>query len=402
MDIMIEGCDTAEVLRLQRFLTQNNFHYRRNHDCDKEAQPRIYIDRNMIVRPTIAAVARELGLMPTPANDSTGLFDGQVQDVAIIGAGPAGLAAGIFAASEGLTSVIVDEFGPGGQAGSSTRIENYMGFPTGLSGGQLAARAAAQARKFGAKFAIGECAKGIFGSGVNHYVIQLEDNFFLAKAVVIATGAKYRKLDVPGWSEYENTNIHYAATPMEGQLCRSRPAVIVGAGNSAGQAALFLCRLGCKVTMIVRGKQIEDSMSSYLSERIRKDSSVTVIEQANITRLVGACGELTHVYWQRKTEPDNCFCLNGAEPAGHLFVMLGAEPNTGWLPNSIDRDNDGFVLTGHRAQHFGEAAELLFQTSMPGVFAIGDVRADSMKRVTTAAGEGAAVVSSLHKYLARV
>jgi thioredoxin reductase (NADPH) len=319
----------------------------------------------------------------------------RIYDVAIIGAGPAGLATAVYAASEGLSVIVLDCRSFGGQAGASARIENYLGFPTGITGMALMARAYNQAQKFGAEMAIPDQADGLIApteiSG--RFVLQLASKERVtARSVVIASGARYRQLPVANLHEFEGSSVHYWASPLEAKLCSDQEIALVGSGNSAGQAAVFLASQGAKVSMLIRGSGLADSMSSYLVDRIAGLGNIQLVTGAQVSALEGGNGSLEAVRWR--------LAATGQEvrkPMRHLFLFIGAEPNTDWLAGSgIGLDAKGFVLTGEDAGDRRHALE----TSQRGVFAIGDVRAKSVKRVAAAVGEGAQVVAALHGFLA--
>ena len=325
----------------------------------------------------------------------------QVRDLVIVGAGPAGLAAAVYGASEGLDVLVLESTAPGGQAGSSSRIENYLGFPTGISGAELAARAYTQAQKFGAQMIV---AKGATSLSCTRkpYAVQIDDGPAVpARTVIIATGAAYRKLSVDGLSRFEGAGVYYGATPIEAQLCRDEPVVVVGGGNSAGQAAVFLARSAKHVHMLVRGPDLAESMSRYLIRRIERTPA---IELRTCTRIVGLDGgdHLEHVRWR----DDRTGAEDGAD-LRHVFVMTGAEPSTGWLAGCVALDAGGFVKTGSdlgrddltAARWPLARAPHLLETSLPGVFAVGDVRSGNLKRVASAVGDGATAVALVHQVL---
>jgi thioredoxin reductase (NADPH) len=307
-------------------------------------------------------------------------------DLLIIGGGPAGLGAAVYGASEGLDTLILESSGIGGQAGTSRRIENYLGFPAGISGSELISRAATQARKFGARMASPYRAREL-QPGIERHLVQLEDgNEIAARAVLLATGAEYRRLPVAGLEAYEGLSAFYAAGPSEGQLCTAQRAAVVGGGNSAGQAAVWLARGGALVTLLHRRGDLRETMSQYLVDELDR-YGVAVRDRAEITSLQGEHGRLRAV------------TLADGErlPFSFVFLFLGATPCTEWLGEVLARDADGFILTGADA-----GAEGLLETSVPGVYAAGDVRAGSIKRCATAVGEGAAVVQFAHERLARL
>ena len=306
-------------------------------------------------------------------------------DLLIIGGGPAGLGAAVYGASEGLDTLIVESRSIGGQAGTSRRIENYLGFPAGISGNELLSRAATQARKFGARLASPYRVQEL-QPGIERHLVKLEDgNEIAARAVLLTTGAEYRRLPVAGLEEYEGVSVFYAAGPPEGQLCTAQRVAVVGGGNSAAQAAVWLARGGALVTLLHRRGDLRETMSQYLIDELDR-YGVAVRDRSEIAGLQGEDGRL-----------DSVTLADGEQlPFSFLFLFLGATPCTEWLGEVLARDGDGFILTGTDV-----GAEGLLETSVPGVYAAGDVRADSIKRCATAVGEGAAVVQFVHKRLAR-
>ena len=335
------------------------------------------------------------GLLPSYLADRS-------YDVAIVGAGPAGLAAAVYGASEGLSVLVLDARSFGGQAGASARIENYLGFPTGISGAALAGRAYAQAEKFGAVMAIPAEVKRLRPLPDNRFELELTDaQPVRAAAVVIASGARYRRLDLPNVGTFEGRGIYYWASPIELRLCARRDVVVVGAGNSAGQGVVYLASQVSHVDLLVRGSSLRESMSQYLVDRIHALPNVTVHTGTEVTELVGDATEgLQAVCWRERG--------SGREerhPIHHVFLFIGAVPSTDWLKGcDVKVDLRGFVHTGFacRGSVSAEAADpiaLWLETSLPGVFAVGDVRAGSVKRVSAAVGEGAGVVSQIHQRL---
>ena len=315
----------------------------------------------------------------------------RIYDVAIVGAGPAGLATAVYAGSEGLSALVLDCRAFGGQAGASARIENYLGFPTGISGMALMARAYNQAQKFGVEMAIPDEAVGLHAPsdpGDSAYVLRLiNDERVRARSVVIASGARYRRLDVANLDAFEASSVHYWASPLEGKLCAGQEVALVGAGNSAGQATVYLASQAAKVWLIVRGRDLAASMSRYLVDRINGLANVEVVTQTQVSGLEGSNGVLEAVRWRRGASGEET-----RRPIRHLFLFIGADPNSDWLSGCVKLDPKGFVLTGERAA----PERHLLETSRRGVFAIGDVRSGSVKRVGAAIGEGAQVVAALH------
>ncbi|SOE90538.1 Thioredoxin reductase [Burkholderia sp. YR290] len=340
----------------------------------------------MLRNPDEGQLASCLGLIPE--------FDPtHVYDVAIVGAGPAGLAAAVYAASEGLSVAALDGRAPGGQAGTSSRIENYLGFPTGITGHALASRAFAQAQKFGAHLGI-PCEVKMLYCDRRPFVVELADaRRITARTVVIASGAEYRRLDVEGLAQFESRGVYSWASPIEAKLCRKESVLLVGGGNAAGQAVVFLAAHAEHVHMFIRASSLEKSMSRYLIGRVAALENVTVHTRTELTALEGGA-RLERVHFR------SAGGIEGTMTAHHLFVFVGAEPNSSWLKTcGVSLDDKGFVLTGTDLPEAGLAASPL-RTSVEGVFAIGDVRSGSIKRVAAAVGEGAAVVYQIHSYLA--
>ncbi|WP_243041889.1 FAD-dependent oxidoreductase [Dyella sedimenti] len=397
--VLVGPGHSADTLRIERFLVRNAYPHRL---IDTEVDPEaggfiegfqlrreqlpvvICPERCFLQNPSTAELADELGL--------TEVIDpAHVYDVAVVGAGPAGLAAAVYAASEGLSTIVVEGLAPGGQAGTSSKIENYLGFPTGISGQALAGRAQAQAQKFGARLAVSRHAAGIDCSGLP-YRLRLDDGQVVTtRVVIVASGARYRKLDVPGYARYEGEGIHYAATAMEGQLCANEEVVVVGGGNSAGQAAVFLSRIAAHVHVLVRSDGLAATMSDYLVQRIAQSSAITLHTRCEVAGLDGD-ERLRQVSWRHRDTGELA-----TRPVGNMFVMIGAEPNTDWLKDCLSLDPNGFVLTGRCAE--GRLLESPYATTRPGIFAVGDVRAGSVKRVASGVGEGSVVIQAVHRYL---
>ena len=383
----------ADMTRLQRFFVRNYYPHRVEQISaeitgddtgdDSELPAVMLSDGRVWPRPTIAALADELGITELPNTEIT-------YDVAVVGAGPAGLAAAVYAASEGLSTIVIEGTAPGGQAGTSSKIENYLGFPTGVSGQQLASRAHLQALKFGVHFAISrETVAAEQMDGILKLMLAGGIPVF-ARSVIVATGAQYRKLSLKNDSEFENRGLYYAATAMESLLCREREVIVVGGGNSAGQASLFLSGVAKHVHHIIRCSSLRNTMSQYLIARIERSPRITLHTDSEIENVEGR-SSLECVTWiNRKTGQRTI------KPIERIFVMIGAEPNSGWLFGSVKLDKKGFVLTGG-AYGFENTP---YATSVPGMFAIGDVRANSVKRVASAVGEGSVVISDVHRYLA--
>jgi thioredoxin reductase (NADPH) len=402
--VIVGHAESGDVLRLANFLTRNGQpHQALDPDTDPEAKalierfnvdpghlPIVVCPGGQLLRnPGENELARCIGMVGAIDPD-------RVYDVAIVGAGPAGLAAAVYAGSEGLSALVLDCRAFGGQAGASARIENYMGFPTGISGMALMARAYNQAQKFGVEMAIPDEAAAIeppVETADRQFALRLHNGERVrARAVVIASGARYRRLDVANLDLFEAASVHYWASPLEGKLCAGQEIALVGAGNSAGQATVYLAGHATKVWLVVRGRSLEASMSRYLVDRIAGLPNVEVITQGQVTRLEGDNGRLETVCWRHGPSGEEV-----RRPIGHLFLFIGAEPNSDWLAGSVKVDAKGFVMTGESAA----AGRLSLETSRPGVFAIGDVRSGSVKRVAAAVGEGAQVVTMLHAYLTR-
>jgi thioredoxin reductase (NADPH) len=303
------------------------------------------------------------------------------------------LAAAVYAASEGLGTIVIEKLAPGGQAGTSSKIENYLGFPTGISGEALAGRAWLQAQKFGAKLAIARKVTSIVcDEDGRPFRLNLDDGQSVAtRSVVIATGARYRQLAVSDYAKFEGHGIQYAATWMEAELCVREEAVIVGGGNSAGQAAVFLSRTCAHVHILVRGAGLSATMSSYLIERIMTSPKITLHPHTEITGLHGD-QLLREVTWTNRKSGEQ-----ETRTVSSLFVMIGAEPNTEWLGGCLDLDPKGFILTGQDEE--GRALASPFATTCPGIYAVGDVRSGSIKRVASSVGEGSVVVQAIHQFL---
>jgi thioredoxin reductase (NADPH) len=393
---------SRDMLRIRQFLLRNYYPHRVfDTATDPDAQkllshfsltekdlPAVIGAKEEVMKnPDTPDLAAALGLLPTLSHD-------HVYDVIIAGAGPAGLAAAVYAASEGLDTLILDPLGPGGQAGTSSRIENYLGFPNGISGQDLAARAQVQAEKFGAQLAVAR--EVIHAHQKENGVFELtlcDQTQVQSYAVVVASGARYRKLDVPGYEQFEGKGIHYAATAMEAQLCVNEEIVVVGGGNSAGQAAVYLSGSGhvSHVHMLVRSQSLAASMSSYLVERILASTKITLHYESEMTHLDGLAS-LEEVQWKERTQNRVV-----KKPIKNLFVMIGAEPNTTWLKKCLTLDSKGFVLTGKDQD--GRPLDSPYSTVHPGIFAVGDVCSSSIKRVAAAVGEGSVVIQWVHHYL---
>jgi thioredoxin reductase (NADPH) len=409
--VLIGSSHSADTLRLKAFLVRNGHPHvyldvERDRDVDallahfqigvEDIPVLMCRDRDRALRnPSNAEVAVALGL-------NVAINAGHLHDLIVVGAGPSGLAAAVYAASEGLDVLVLESSAPGGQAGSSSRIENYLGFPMGISGQDLAARAFLQAEKFGANVDVAHVAKGLSCSGKSLRVACTGGGSVQGHSVIVATGAAYRKLSVPGLERFEGAGVYYGATQMEAQLCRGEEVVVVGGGNSAGQAAVFLSDTAKHVHMLVRSDGLAATMSRYLIRRIEDSSRITLRTRTQIEALEGN-GHLEGVRWRSSATGEVRTC-----PARHVFLMTGAEPNTGWLGDCIELDDKGFVKTGSDLSPDDLAAArwpldrqpYLLETSQPGIFAVGDVRAGSVKRCAAAVGEGSICVQLVHKTLA--
>ena len=411
--------DSGDTLTLQRFLDRNGYPQELIHVEDPDDPHLKKLDKSLsdcpialcpngevLSRPTLSELAGCIGISQDPV-------DGETFDTVVVGGGPAGLAAAVYAASEGLSTLILESEAPGGQAGTSSRIENYLGFPLGLSGQQLAARAQLQAEKFGARLALPRRVKRLHCDD-HPYRIDLEDGPAVrARTVVCATGARYRKLELDDYAAYEGGSIHYAATAVEAQICEGQDIYVVGGGNSAGQAAVFLARRSKHVHLLVRGPGLKDSMSSYLIERINASENITLHTHTEVVALHGDpdAGRLEGLTLLRKENRDADDGERQRVDTHHVFMMIGAQPNTDWLRGCIRLDSSGFICTDHDARpRDGETPDhpvweadrnpLPGETSQPGVFAVGDCRAGSVKRVASAVGEGSVCIAALHRALA--
>jgi thioredoxin reductase (NADPH) len=397
--IVIGRTEDRDVVRLEGFLERNGHpHTRLDPDTDESAK--ILLDRFHIQQSELPTVLCPSGAMlRNPGENqlarclglSRAIDASTIYDVAIVGAGPAGLATAVYATSEGLSVLVLDCRAFGGQAGASARIENYLGFPTGITGMALMARAYTQAQKFGAEMAIAEEAASLACADTFRLGLKSGDTV-RARSIVIASGAEYRRLAVPDLAQYEGSHVHYWASPLEGKLCAGEEVALVGAGNSAGQAAVYLAGRAKKVCMIVRGKTLDATMSRYLCDRIAAQPNIEVITHTEVIGLDGASGALVGVRWKNRDTGEET-----SRPIRHLFLLIGAAPNTKWLTQSgIEVDDKGFVC----AEPFAGDGRYPFQTNRHGIFAVGDVRAGSVKRVAAAVGEGSQVVATLHVWLA--
>jgi thioredoxin reductase (NADPH) len=408
--VLIGSLHSSDTLRLREFL-QRNAHPQTYIDVDSDSDVQVMLDRfgvkldeipvlicrgELVLRnPTNQEVAECLGFNAT-------IDVAAIQDVLVVGGGPAGLAAAVYAASEGLEVLVVEAYAPGGQAASSSKIENYLGFPTGISGAALAGRAFTQAEKFGAQVAVTRSATKLRCER-KPYAVELSNGETVrARAIIIASGARYRKLALDNLSRFEGAGIYYAATKMEAQVCENQEVIIVGGGNSAGQAAMYLSEMMKHVHVLVRSEGLASTMSRYLVRRIEENPAITLRTRTEVTALEGE-KHLERVTWRNTVTGET-----ETHPIRHLFLMTGAVPCTDWLGDCVALDEKGFVKTGTDISSEEKDAKgwnlsrapFLLETSLPGVFAVGDVRSTSVKRVASAVGEGSICVQLVHRTLA--
>ncbi|MGD1022446.1 MAG: FAD-dependent oxidoreductase [Candidatus Sulfotelmatobacter sp.] len=409
--ILLGSRHSAPTLRLREFLTRNGHpHTYVDLDTDTSYQdlldhfqvkldqiPVVICNNQTVLRnPSIQELARCLGL-------NSNITASEVRDLVIVGAGPSGLAAAVYAASEGLDVLVIEAESPGGQAGSSSKIENYLGFPMGISGNELAGRAAAQAQKFGAKVLIANTVTRL-NCERRPYELTVDcGQVIRARTVVIASGAQYNKPKIDNLAQFEGQGIYYGATYIEAQLCGKDDVIVVGGGNSAGQAAVYLSQMAGRVHMLVRSSRLSDTMSRYLIQRIEENPMISLHYRTEIVGLEGGT-QLERVTWQDKNTGESSI-----HDIRHVFIMTGASPRTDWLKGCVMLDNKGFILTGRDldpvAQEFKwtlPRAPQMFETSLPGVFAVGDVRAGNVKRVASAVGEGSISIYLVHRALAEL
>jgi thioredoxin reductase (NADPH) len=407
--VLIGSVHSQETLRIQEFLTRNSHPYQYI-DLDRDTGVQELLDRFQVAVTDIPVmICRGEVVLRNPSNrdisDCLGFNDpidqAQMHDTVIVGAGPSGLAAAVYAASEGLEVMMLESGAPGGQAGSSSRIENYLGFPSGITGQELTARAYAQSQKFGAHLMITKAATRL-RCNTRQYVIETEDGAqILARTVIIATGAEYRKLPLENISQFENAGVYYSATFIESQLCAGEEVCVVGGGNAAGQAAVSLAQSARHVHMLIRSNGLAETMSRYLIRRIEEDPRITVHTRTEIAALEGE----DHLETVHLRSDDGA--RTERKDVRHVFVMTGANPSTRWLDGCVTLDDHGFIKTGSElspeelsAAHWPLArSPHLLETSKPGVFAVGDVRAGNIKRVASAVGEGSIAVSFVHQAL---
>jgi thioredoxin reductase (NADPH) len=408
-DVVLVGSnDSVATHRIRSFLSRNG-HPCLYMDVDRDRDVQAMLDEQCILATDIPLLIQGERILRSPTDleiaECLGIGHtasaGVVHDVVICGAGPAGLAAAVYGASEGLDVLIVEGVAPGGQAGSSSKIENYLGFPTGVSGQELSSRAMIQAEKFGAQIALARRAERLVCDAMPMQLTLTGGTSIMGRAVIIATGAEYGTLDVPAIKDFQGAGVYYAATAIEAQYCGTDDVLIVGGGNSAGQAATFLSRTAKHVHVMVRGLNLAASMSRYLLRRIEETPNITVHFSSQVIAVRGEEG-LESVTWRNDITGEIV-----SSPIRHLFVMTGARPRTDWLRGCVSLDANGFVQTGHelsaealvRARWPLQRAPYHLETDRPGVFAIGDVRATSVKRVASAVGEGAVCIQLVHRSL---
>ncbi len=408
--ILMGSRHSAQTLRLREFLTRNGQPYTYvDLDTDKASQElldrfHVTVDeipvvicnsRSVMRNPSVQQLADCLGFNAT-VNES------QVHDVIVVGAGPAGLAAAVYAASEGLDVMVIETAAPGGQAGSSSKIENYLGFPTGVSGQELANRAITQAMKFGAKMMVAHSVVRL-DCGERPYKVVLDDGTALAaRSIVISSGAQYNKPHLANLGRFEGQGVYYGATYIESQLCGDEDVIVIGGGNSAGQAAVYMSQAARKVYMLVRSGELSSTMSRYLIQRIEENPAIELHYNTQIVALDGDA-HLENVTWK-----DNKTGETSTHPIRHVFIMTGASPRTNWLEGCLALDDKGFILTGRDMDGANSQTRVwplvrsphMLETSLPGVFAVGDVRAGNVKRVASAVGEGSIAIHLVHRVLA--
>ena len=407
--VVIGSMHSSGTLHVKEFLTRNGhpFHYV---DLDRDREAQDLLDRFHVGVVDIPVVmCRGHAVLRNPTNAQIAEYLGfneeldhtRVSDLVIVGAGPAGLAAAVYGASEGLDVLVLESNVPGGQAGSSSRIENYLGFPTGISGLDLTGRAYAQALKFGARVIVAKGATRLACDSQRYLVDVADGPRIQARAVIVATGAEYRKPAIHNLSTFEGAGVYYGATPMEAQLCVGEDVVVVGGGNAAGQAAVFLASTARRVYMLIRGPSLADTMSRYLIRRIEENPAIVLRTRTQLVALEGN-GRLERIRWRS----DQTGEIEGHDMS-HVFIMTGAIPNTRWLDGCVVLDEKGFVKTGpdlspddlaHAKWPLARPPYLL-ETSRPGIFAVGDVRGGNVKRVASAVGEGSIAIALVHQML---
>src|SRR3984957_12943205 len=403
--VLIGSSNSADTMRLRAFLSRNG-HPFTYVDVEKDSDVQTLLDHfDIRVTDIPVLICRGELVLRNPSNSeaaecfglNTGIDEGAVYDLIVIGAGPSGLAAAVYGASEGLNVLVIESNAPGGQAGSSSRIENYLGFPMGISGLELASRAFVQAEKFGARIAVARSAAAL-KCAKPPYALQLDDGGSVhSRSLIVATGVQYRKLNLPNLAEFEGVGVYYGATQVEAQICANQEVAIVGGGNSAGQAALFLSTVAKRVYLLVRGPGLSETMSRYLISRIEACPEITLKTFTEIEALEGN-GHLERTHWRNTKTGERHTC-----ETQHLFLMTGACPNTGWLSGCVEMDSKQFIKTGADVREqwpLQRRPPFLLETSLPGVFAVGEVLAGSMKRVAAAVVEGSMAVQFVHQVLA--
>jgi thioredoxin reductase (NADPH) len=402
--VLIGSSHSSDTLRLRAFLTRNGHPHTY---LDVETDPTVHAILEHFAIPAsdipVLICRGELALR-NPSNAEAaacfGLNDeidqGEVADLIVVGAGPSGLAAAVYGASEGLNVLVLERSAPGGQAGASSRIENYLGFPLGISGQDLANRAFIQAEKFGARITVARSATALKNTR-SPYTVELDDGKLArGRTIIMAAGGRYRRLDLPNLAQFEGVGVYYGATRVEAEFCREEEVAVVGGGNSAGQASIFLSDIAKHVYLLVRGPCLAKTMSQYLISRIDASPRITLMVWTRIEALEGS-NELERFRWRNTKTNDS-----GSFDIRHVFVMTGADPNTEWLQGCVKLDANGFIKTGADVNDDWPLRRppYLLESSLPGVFAVGDIRAGSVKRVASAVGEGSMAVQFVHKVLA--
>ena len=408
--VLIGSSHLLDSLRIKEFLTRNYQPYSYI-DLERDTQVQEMLDRfSLSIDDLPVLICRGAAVLRNPSNEeitgclgfNEGIDQTHLRDLVIVGAGPAGLAAAVYGASEGLDVLVLESSGPGGQAGASSRIENYLGFPTGISGHELAGRAYTQAQKFGVEMLIAKDAKGLACARRPYALLIGDGQHVPARTVVIASGAQYRRLQLENLSKFEGAGVYYGATHLEAQLCGGEEVIVVGGGNSAGQAAVFLAQTTRRVYMLVRSDGLARTMSRYLIRRIEETPNIELHTDTEVVALEGN-DHLERVTWR-----NNQMGQTESHNIAHLFSMTGAAPNSGWLGGCVACDQSGFIKTGldltredlAKAKWPLSRPPYLLETSLPGVFAVGDIRGGNIKRVASAVGEGSIAVSFVHQVLA--
>jgi thioredoxin reductase (NADPH) len=403
--VLIGSSHSSDTLRLRAFLTRNG-HPHTYLDVETDSSVQTMLDHFGIpVADIPVLICRGEVALRNPTNSEAArcfgfndeLDQGEVSDLVIVGAGPSGLAAAVYGASEGLSVVVLERSAPGGQAGASSRIENYLGFPMGISGQELSSRAFVQAEKFGARIAIARSATELKVARPAFTVVLDDGGCVRGRSVIMAAGSRYRKLDLPNLAHFEGVGVYYGATKIEAEVCGGQQIAVAGGGNSAGQAAVYLSASVRHVYLLVRGPSMSETMSQYLISRIEASSNITVMTCTRIEALEGG-SRLERIHWRNTNTGER-----GVYEVQHLFVMTGADPNTDWLRGTVELDAQGFIKTGSDVENgwpLGRPPYLL-ESSVPGLFAVGDIRAGSVKRVASAVGEGSMAIQFIHRVLAQ-